>query len=165
MNRCIIVTASALLLVLAACRSQKEDAAGSEEYAESSSATELVAELPARRINEASCRQEMLPALWPQGSFVLVRLAETKAGCEFVVDIELRERDTISRIESVLSEDGYETTGVVEAKGGKRLSFASRDGLAISALVRELPASTHPAEGSKPTRLDFHWYDPARLDR
>ena len=164
MNRVGVLLIAMSALAMSACDSRKVEEPQLDSQV-GGMPKEAAANKPAaRRVLESDCLDELLPSLGLGSGFSLTRSGDTVAGCEFAGTADQAAGELATTLSGALSQKDYSLQDSVGAKGGTRLSFTSSDGLAMSALIRDAVTADGEGEGVRGSRLDLHWYDPARLE-
>lgn len=108
------------------------------------------------------CIDDIVPSLMDGLGYEVIGSEASRAGCVVMLEAFAPPESVTSHVTSTAGNLGYASTGDVAAKGGRRLTYAEGDGLAISILMRGSGPVTlqHPDAES---HLELHWYNPNRL--
>lgn len=108
------------------------------------------------------CRNELLPVILAGVKYEILRAESSRAGCVMQVEAFGSPEIVSAALTASMTAKGYVATGVVEAKGGERLSFSGADGLAASILLRGGKRVSLQLEGAE-SLLELHWYSPVLM--
>lgn len=155
----VVVSGILIMATFTGCRSER-GAPALEEDASGGPPVPVQVDAPGPGVE--SCTEDLLPALMGEIGYQVVRSEASPAGCVVVLEA-LADPDAVSaHFASTMGREGYASTDDVAAKGGRRLTYAGTNGLAISILMRgtgRVALQDPEAE----SHLELHWYNPALL--